>query len=454
MKTIFTLYFATRLINLLILPFFTDESSYVYTAMLIKENLVKNWGLTLNLPVVKPPLFFLLIIFFENIFSNPLLAGRLVSVFFGAVTLLGLYLLTKNLFDKKMAFFAAILYILSPFALTYDRLALMDSAMAAFSVWILFMTMKFIEKKKLIYLFILILLCTLALFTKQSGKFFLIMLPFVPLILGGKKNIKIALVLVFISVSSYLIYLFVLGRSQNFLFYNNFEKTYFNLSPEIAISNFKAILSWIKSYFPLIFIFIPFSVLYMFIKNKRLGLVLTFWTFVPIVISAGVGQYFFPRYLLPSIVLFIPFLALLFKKYLILFLSVVPSLIFDYYILTDPSKAPYHFNERDQFISGWPSGYGVKEAYETILSQDNKSLVLVEGDNGHLYSSFKLLGARFPIEAFKQNLEANEVIENARRLKVDFVLTNRRGKIDDELFQYLWDFQRMYNGDSLVLYKL
>lgn len=446
MIVILFLYFFSRLFNVLILPFFTDESSYVYTAMLMKENLVKNWDLTLNLPVVKPPLFFLITIIFTNFFSNPLLAGRFMSVFFGAVTLLGLYLLTKNLFDKKTAFFAAILYILSPFALTYDRLALMDSALGAFSVWILFMAMKFIEKKKLIYLFILILLSTLALLTKQSGKFFLIMLPFVPLILGGKKNIKIALVLVFVSVLSYLIYLFGLSRSQNFLFYNNFEKTYFNLSPEIATNNFKAILSWIKSYFPLIFIFIPFSVLYMFIKNKRLGLVLTFWAFVPIVISAGVGQYFFPRYLLPSIVLFIPFLALLFKKYLILFLSVVPSLIFDYYILTDPPKAPYHYNERDQFISGWPAGYGVKEAFLKLNSLEKDAKILVEGGNGHLYSSFKLLGAKFLIEAFKQN---SEVKENA-----DYILFNRKsGKIIPNL-EPIWSYQRDFNGDSLILYKI
>jgi 4-amino-4-deoxy-L-arabinose transferase-like glycosyltransferase len=372
---IIILYLTTRLFNLFILPIFTDESSYVYTAMQIKNGFFDNWDLSLNLPVVKPPLFFLLTILFENVTNNALFAGRLVSVMSGAATLTGLYVLTKKLFGKKTAIITSLLFVISPFTLTYDRLALMDSLMAAFSVWILFICLKFIEEKKYIYLLILIMLCNFSLLTKQSGKFFLLMLPVIPIFYKDARKI---LVFGLVSVLSYSIYYLLMSQSQYFHFYNNFDKTYINFSPEIVINNFKAVLSWTKSYFPVVFILIPISIFYILRKYYRLGLILIFWSFVPISIAAGVGQYFFPRYLLPSIVLFMPFLGFLFNKYHMLFLSVIPSLIFDYYILTDPPKAPYHFNEREQFISGWPSGYGVKEAFEKLNLLDIESKIFVE----------------------------------------------------------------------------
>lgn len=458
---LFLLYLSTRLINLLILPIFTDESSYLYAVETIKANFLKNWDITLSLPVVKPPLFFLLSMISEIFIKNPLLAGRFVSVVAGGFTLIGLYLLTSRLFNRKAAIVSSLLFITSPFTLTYDRLALMDSLLTTFSVWTFFIAIKCIEKKKIIYLFLLIFFCFLSLLTKQSGKFFLLMLSFVPIILNGKNGFKTALVVFFASIFSYFIYLLLLGRSQYFEFYNNFDKTYINLSTGIILNNSRAIFSWIKSYFPLVFILIPFSILYSLYKSFRKCSVIIYWAFVPIVIAIIVGKYFFPRYLLPSVIFLFPivafFLTEIFRKWIFfaVLILILPSLFFDCQIIFDPISAPYHYNERSQFISEWPSGYGLNEAFNKLNSLETGSVIFVEGDNGHLYSSLKLFGANFSIIPFEQNLSFESVKNAAEKKGARYVLLNRKELIlDDSNLEKVWEYKRPFNGDRLILFKL
>ena len=131
----------------------------------------------------------------------------------------------------------------------------------------------------------------------------------------------------------------------------------------------------------------------------------------------------------------------------------IPSIIFDYYILTDPPRAPYHYNERDQFISGWPAGYGVREAFIKLNSLDKKAKILVEGDNGHFYSSFKLLDPKFRFYSFKQNLSVEEILKIAKENNSDYLLTNRENAIIDQDFLPMWNYQKPNGGVYINLYE-
>lgn len=449
---VLVIYFATRLINILILPPFTDESSYVYASTAINENFLKKWDLSLNLPIVKPPLFFYLTIFLNQFLNNPLLAGRLVSVIAGGFTLLGLYMLTKQLFDKRLAFLTSILYVLSPFSLTYDRLALMDSLMTAFSVWILIFALKFLENRKLIFIFFLFLFNFLALFTKQSGKFFLLLLPLIPLFYKNPK-VRNIFFLSLISGFSYIFYDFVLNRSQYSILYTNFDKTYINFSFNLIVNNLKAVFSWIKSYFQLIYLTLPFAILYYFSKFKNL--LLLFWFITPLMISIFIGNIFFPRYLLTSMPVFFLIIAYLFKRQLwLLSILLIPSILFDYFVITNPIKAPYHYNEKAQFITEWPSGYGVQEVTDIINNYLNNNKIFVEGDNGHLYSSLKMLGVKSDINPYAQNSDQQEVLKEALIGKYNYLITNRQGSISSFNLFKVWSFTRPYEGESINIYKI
>ena len=76
------IYFVFRLINLLLIPIFADEAIYLYWSQLIMADYKRYLFYPLN--DGKTPLFIWLLLPFLKFFADPLFAGRLLSVLFGA----------------------------------------------------------------------------------------------------------------------------------------------------------------------------------------------------------------------------------------------------------------------------------------------------------------------------------------------------------------------------------
>src|SRR3989344_5533705 len=102
MKTILLLYLATRPINLTLMPIFIDEANYLDWGW--RETHTPNF-LFYSLYDAKPPLVMWLFGLSQSAISDPLLAGRLVTVLFGLATLLGLYLISP---------FSSLIYVFVP----------------------------------------------------------------------------------------------------------------------------------------------------------------------------------------------------------------------------------------------------------------------------------------------------------------------------------------------------
>ncbi|KKU87267.1 MAG: Glycosyl transferase family 39, partial [Candidatus Gottesmanbacteria bacterium GW2011_GWA2_47_9] len=169
------LYLLTRLTNLTQLPVFTDEAIYIRWAQIGSQD--ANWRF-ISLTDGKQPLFTWLAMITVRIFPDPLLAGRIVSVFAGLGTLVGIWLLAKEVFQKpRIAFFASVLYVLSPFALVYDRMALYDSLVAAFFVWNLYFAVLLVRRLRLDIALILGMSLGLGMLNKTSGFLSLYLLP-------------------------------------------------------------------------------------------------------------------------------------------------------------------------------------------------------------------------------------------------------------------------------------
>jgi len=133
--TIFLAAIFLRVYNLTLLPVFVDEAIYIRWAQVMRAESTLRF---LPLSDGKQPLFMWLVIPFLKVFSDPLLAGRLVSVTAGAATLVGIFLLAYVLFkSKKVAIMAALIYAVSPFSFFFDRMALADSLLSTFGVWTL-----------------------------------------------------------------------------------------------------------------------------------------------------------------------------------------------------------------------------------------------------------------------------------------------------------------------------
>src|SRR3989338_11667872 len=101
-----------RLVNLDLIPVFADEAIYIRWAQLIGS----DWhNFFIPLSDGKTPLFMWLLTPLLKLGADPLLTGRVLSIVSGLATLMGVYYLTKTLFNKKTALIASILVILQPF---------------------------------------------------------------------------------------------------------------------------------------------------------------------------------------------------------------------------------------------------------------------------------------------------------------------------------------------------
>ena len=165
-----TLFFATRLYNLTSLPLFTDEAIYVRWAQIAEQD--ANWRF-ISLTDGKQPSFVWAEIVAMKFVDDPLLAGRLVSVFSGLFGMIGIFFLASEIFkNKRTGFIASFLYIIYPFSLVYDRMALYDSMVATASIWSLFFAILLIRYRRLDISLILGMVLGAGVLTKTSNFFF------------------------------------------------------------------------------------------------------------------------------------------------------------------------------------------------------------------------------------------------------------------------------------------
>ncbi len=165
-----------RVYNLTLLPVFGDEAIYIRWSQVMGAEpglrfLPQSDG--------KQPLFMWVLMFLVRRFSDPLLIGRATSVFYGMGTLLGIFALTYYLFkSKKAALIAAVFWAISPFAVFFDRMALVDSMLTMFGVWILFFASITARRLRLDTALLAGFALGGALLTKSPAIFFALMIPF------------------------------------------------------------------------------------------------------------------------------------------------------------------------------------------------------------------------------------------------------------------------------------
>ncbi len=132
---IFVLFFLIRIFQLTKLPIFNDEAIYL------------DWGwrethepgyLFYSLYDAKQPFLMWLFGISETLFSDPLFAGRLVSVLFGVLSAIGLYKIGQKIRNKKAGIIAVFCYLIIPIFTFYDRQALMEAAIGSIGIWIFY----------------------------------------------------------------------------------------------------------------------------------------------------------------------------------------------------------------------------------------------------------------------------------------------------------------------------
>lgn len=428
------LYILTRISNILALPIFTDEAIYVRWSQIAMND--ASWRF-ISLTDGKQPMFVWIAMVLMKFINDPLLAGRFVSVIAGFFSVIGIFFLTKELFQKKaIALLACFIYVLYPFSLVYDRLAMYDSLVAMFIIWSLYFEVLLVRYKRLDLAMILGIIIGAGMLTKTNTTFALILLPFSLLLFSFKGKDR------FRRLGEWVLYVGVAFVISNAIYavlrlspYYHIieEKNYVFIYPlkewlmhpfTYFVGNFTGMSSWLVTYATAPFLILVAASFLVGKKYYKEKLLLLIWFVVPFFALAFFGRVIYPRFILfmtmPLLILgaYALYNMILFTKKTWLRVVIVGVftamfVVTDYFIITDFSKAAIPSADREQFITGWPAGEGVKEtvAYLNEQAKDHKIFVATEGTFGlmpyalemYLYQNpnIKIVGY-WPIDAKPQ----------------------------------------------------
>jgi len=485
-----------RLIKLTLLPVFADEAIYIRWAQIMRSEATLRF---LPLSDGKQPLFMWLIIPFLKFFNDPLFAGRFLSVLSGFGSLIGIYFLSWFLFKNKwISLLSSFLYAVLPFFVFFDRLALADSMLLMFGIWLAFFSLWLGMKPRLDLALITGLFLGAALITKSPAVFFAIMIPSGLLFVKNlKKNFwpflgfwALILALGF-GIYNFLLRLgpgfqMIAARNKDYLFtFQEFLSHPLDpLKPHLAV-----LFSWLLNLFtwPVCLLLLTGLIL-MIKKNFRKVIFLLIWFVVPLFPQLLVAKVFTPRYILftlwPLLLMAAFGFIWLFKQFkflrkrvgkvlslvlvvVLLFLVIAPGLKYDYLLLTDVEKAPLPENLRNGHLEEWTAGQGLKQIAEFMKQKSKEGSIFVgtEGYFGTLpdglqiylegVPNIRVIGVGWPIFEVSQSL-VNSLVDN----QVYLVVNQSRLQIDPEqnglklVEQYPKAFWPDGHQDKLLLFEL
>jgi len=485
------LYFITRLYHLTSLPVFCDEAIYVRWAQVMRSEQTLRF---LPLSDGKQPLFMWLVIPFLKIFSDPLYAGRITSAFFGVLTLSGLLVISLILGNKRQGLLSMLLYVIVPFGLFFDRMALADSQLSAFGLWSLVLSILLGKTGRTDVAMILGMVLGGALLTKSPGQYFLILSPVTiiatSMVLHGfrwRRIIWTAVLSGIVIIMGWGIYN-ILRLGPNFQMIALRNKDYLWPVSEIIKHpldpfwpHLKDIFRYFWSYvtWPLLAVGIfGFVKMFFSAKNRRNAILLSAWAFLPILAQAGIAKVFTARYILfsfPALVYIVSFgidnllnLKIVtppFRRRLVYFgvcLLFIPSIIFDWKMWKNPSFLPLPQDERRGYLEEWTSGWGIKDIADEIRNMNRADNIIVgtEGFFGTLPDGLQIylekvprvtvIGVGYPVKTLPESLKDAKRFGN----KVYLVVNRSRLEADQKEIGNLLRTYEKPGGDALLFFEI
>jgi 4-amino-4-deoxy-L-arabinose transferase-like glycosyltransferase len=407
---ILVVYLALRLPALTLLPVFCDEGIYIHWA----QKILQNFRLDGFIPLTdgKTPLFMWVAAPFQAIFSDPLFAGRIVSVLSGLATVAGVMVLGKKYFNPRVGLIAAIFVSVIPFIVFFDRMALADSMLAAFSIWSLILGLNLADKFSLKNIILLGIVLGGGILAKTPGLFSFITLPLVILTIKFKKEgvreVFKKIVGLFVSLGIGWGFYNLLRLSKYFTSLSSRNLDYYFPFSRLLVTPLDPftghthdLVDWLPKLltWPVLAL-IGVAVILIVFKRNLVSIAIFLWGLLPLIALMLLLKTFTARYILFSIVPIIflgawaldylysllPIKKKVIPLVIVTILLLIPAFSFDYYLLTDPQKAPLPREERRGYLEDWTAGYGLKEiaGFLENKSIDGEILVVTEGSFGTL----------------------------------------------------------------------
>jgi 4-amino-4-deoxy-L-arabinose transferase-like glycosyltransferase len=481
------LYLLTRLINLTALPVFVDEAIYIRWAQLIK-----NVPSLFFIPLTdgKQPLFMWLTALLLRFFSDPLLAGRLVSVLAGLLTLYSIYKILDLIFPKAKNI-ALFIYLICPLTFFFDRMALADNLLSALAALSFLFTLRLYQKPSLKSSLSLGFCLGLAWLTKSPALYFIflsigsfVFLSFPAFLKTKKIPFRLIFWVAFSSVLTFFLYnllrlspsFHMIGlRNQDYIwsFADLLAHPLDPLKPHLS-----DIITWYRSYalWPAIYVSLAGYLLFLFKKttsrfDQRILLVF-FWYLLPLLATSILAKVFTARYILFTV----PFLIILLSiglslalsqlrfAHFLLFLLFIPAYRLIYSFSFTPFLAKLPATESG-YLQDWTAGWGIKETadYLNLLVKEKPIVIGTEGNFGTLPDGLQIytdgqkditvIGLGFGYQTIPEPL-----LDSRAHGNETFILANqnRLGLSSEQydLLELVQEYKKPGNTPSLLLYRL
>ncbi|OGM19575.1 hypothetical protein A2955_04945 [Candidatus Woesebacteria bacterium RIFCSPLOWO2_01_FULL_37_19] len=468
---IFT-YLTIRLINLTLLPIFNDEAIYLdwgYRAINIKGYL--------SYPIMhaKPPLLVWIFGLMQKIISDPLQAGRIISVFAGLLTTLGIYKISQTIFGRKVAIIATTIYLINPLFIFYDRQALMESSISAAGVWSFHFFHRLLSEHKVKYSILLGISLGIGYFIKSNSFAFIISV----FILGiyyifRSENIKSKQLInnLFIVLIIFLIVISPLILNQYFWTTLSQNNNYILMPKELIKF---PITTWLKNFWitlsislvylnPLILLSAIVGIFFL-VKERRNGLFLV-WCLNGIAVSVLLVKLMSVRY----IVSFLPLTTVLaayaldkihekLKLSAVILLSIIPSVILSYFLIFHPltyfellDKITIH-SQKEEYMTNWTSGYGFEETKGYLENSAKNKMIIVgvrvdEGIPENAVFAYFLNSTNIKPVVFDSLILDNKIFEyDCLKTSIPFYFVSRDGNLTG-LNKFFQEEKRFYKPEE------
>lgn len=474
-------YFIIRIFNLTSFPIFNDEAIYL------------DWGwrethqpgyLYYSLYDAKPPFLMWIFGIMQHLLLDPLFAGRIVSVFAGLITLLGIYKISKKLFNQTTALLAVFIYTIIPLFSFYDRQALMESSISAVGIWAGYLFLNLAEKKNYKYAIFLGLVLGIGFFIKFSAFVFLFsfFIAFLYLLKISSQKIRLLEILVVI-IFIFLSTVFLLIINPEFWKTLSTNSRFTLTIGEVFSLPFSI---WIKSFYthikimffyltPLLLVTSLIGFVYV-VKKTFMHKLFLFYFIASLLITTLLVRGGFDRYVVSFLPFFVIcssfFLTEFFSKsklngYILIILCLTLPLILTIYQVIN---LPGYIQVMEKisgyghsgYLNGFTSGYGVDEAlsYFKNLSKNGNFAIGIAQNTGNPESAFNIyFNKNINVKTvymdgalFKEDLSKYHCLSTG--IKTYFISRDYQQAGLERFFEEITRFNNKYGNNSIGVYKV